>query len=86
MGERCHRAIWRRREEVYKACKQRVVFVTARDYIGLAAWSARVGDKVFVLKGERRCSYCARWIEDRILMIMGGEGLDLCNGGLRDVR
>jgi hypothetical protein len=42
--------------------------LSARGSIGLVLWNARVGDKVFVLKGERRCSYCARWIEDLILM------------------
>jgi hypothetical protein len=38
---------------IHKACGHRALFVTMKGYIGLAAWNARVGDSVCVLKGGR---------------------------------
>ncbi|KAF8855595.1 hypothetical protein BDZ45DRAFT_728035 [Acephala macrosclerotiorum] len=41
-------------KEIFEACMHRALFVTVRGYLGLVPWNAKIGDKVFVLKGDRQ--------------------------------
>lgn len=83
-------------KKIFEVCRHRVLFVTARGYLGLAPWNAKVGDKVFVLKGgktpfllrgvDRQLDAYELVGETFVYGIMGGEGLELCEAGLTDVK
>ena len=72
-------------ERIRDACGHRVLFVTARGYMGLGPWNAKVGDHVCVLKGadtpfllrpvERKDERYTLVGETYVLGIMEGEAM-----------
>ncbi|KAI4161898.1 MAG: hypothetical protein LQ342_004464 [Letrouitia transgressa] len=88
--ERAFRQTYRRvRERIYRVCRNRALFVTARGYVGLAPWNVEVGDRVCVLYGGAT-PFLLRRVEGKddfglvgecyVYGIMGGEALQLRGG------